>query len=473
MRSIKQRGHPVRPYQEERTLATRLDASAWRPIHTRIAVALGIGWMLDAFEVQIIGSVIPGIQHEFNLDSTQSVWINIVWFGGIALGALGFGYLADRIGRKRLFVATLILYSVAAIATAAAPDFTLFIIFRFITALGVGGEYSAVTSAISEFTPARNRGLSNGLVMSFWALGGILASVVSIVVISTLGLNWRYTLLFGVISAVYGLAARRLIPESPRWLASKGRVDEADTIVTSITAVASTTGYTDVAGPSTGRSRLHELWTHYRGRLYFGMALDFSEAAGYYGLFTAMSILVFSAATGAVPVDDGVLPYYFLIASFGALAGGIVVSFALDRIGRKPTVTFSYLAAAVSMIGCAIAAGTGSAAIVLVAFTIAAFFATCAWVSAYPTFSELFPTHLRATGIGASVAVGRVGAIIGQVVLAVTATAWGVGVMFGILGLFWLIGAAAGAIWWKFGTEARGVPLEELAPIRGDLVRTP
>ena len=447
-------------------MVSRLDASAWRPIHTRIAMALGIGWMLDAFEVQIIGSVIPGIQQEFGLDSTQSVMINIVWFGGIALGAIGFGYLADRIGRKKLFVATLILYSVAAIATAAAPDFTWFIIFRFITALGIGGEYSAITSAIAEFTPARNRGLSNGLVMTFWAVGGILASLVSIVIITTFGLSWRYTLLFAVISALYGLLARRLIPESPRWLASKGRLEEADAVVTEITGVSSPAGYSDIVDTSTGRSRFRELWANYRGRLFFGMALDFSEAAGYYGLFTAMSILVFSASTGSVPVDDGVLPVYFLIANFGALAGGVLVSFALDRIGRKPTVTFSYLAAALSMIGCAVAAGTGSATIVLVAFTVAAFFATCAWVSAYPTFSELFPTHLRATGIGASVAVGRVGAIIGQVVLAVTAATWGVAVTFGILGLFWLIGVAAGVIWWKYGTEARGVSLEDLVNAR-------
>lgn len=128
-------------------MADRLDRSVWRPIHTRVAVALGIGWMLDAFEVQIIGSVIPGIQQEFGLDSQHAVWINVIWFAGIAAGALGFGYLADRLGRKRLFVATLLLYSVAAVATAAAPNYEIFILFRFITALGVGGEYSAVTSA--------------------------------------------------------------------------------------------------------------------------------------------------------------------------------------------------------------------------------------------------------------------------------------------------------------------------------------
>jgi MFS family permease len=418
--------------------------------------------MLDAFEVQIIGSVIPGIQDEFALGSRDAVWINVVWFSGIALGALGFGYLADRIGRKRLFVATLILYSVAAIATATAPNFWWFIAFRFITALGVGGEYSAVTSAIAEFTPARSRGRTNGLVMTFWAAGGILASVVSLVVISTLGLTWRYTMLFGVISAGYGLVARRLIPESPRWLAAHGRVDEADRVVTGITGVPSPAGYVRVDPPSSGRSRLGQLWRHYRGRLCYGMALDFSEAAGYYGLFTAMSIFVFSSATGAVPVADTALPYYFLIANVGALAGGVVVSYALDRIGRRPTVAFSYTAAAVSMLGCAAAAGTGSAAAVLAGFTIAAFFATCAWVSAYPSFSELFPTHLRATGIGASVGVGRIGAVIGQVVLALAAGAFSVGTMFAALGLFWLIGAAAGALWWRYGVEARGVSLEAL-----------
>lgn len=265
-------------------MASRLDAATWRPVHTRIAVALGLGWMLDAFEVQIIGSVVPGIQQEFNLDSQQAIWINIVWFVGVALGALGFGYLADRVGRKRLFVATLIMYSLAAIATAVAPTYWLFMVFRFLTALGVGGEYSAVTSAIAEFTPARNRGRSNGLVMTFWAVGGILASLVSIVVISTLDLSWRYTMLFGVLSAGYGLLARRLVPESPRWLASRGQLAEADKVVRHITGLHSDHGYVLSAPIASTRSRLVELWRHHRRPLFYGMALDFSEAAGYYGL---------------------------------------------------------------------------------------------------------------------------------------------------------------------------------------------
>ncbi|GAC1407192.1 MAG: MFS transporter [Mycobacterium sp.] len=453
-------------------MTNRLDESPWRGAHTRIAAALGIGWMLDAFEVQIIGSVIPGIQAEFGLGAGQAVFINIIWFLGIALGALGFGYLADRVGRRKLFIATLILYSLAAVATASAPTYEIFIIFRFITALGVGGEYSAVTSAIAEFTPARGRGRSNGLVMSFWAVGGILASVVSIVVISALGLSWRYTLLFGVISAGYGLLARRLVPESPRWLASKGRLDEADQIVTQITGSSSPNGYLMTGAARGTRSALGELWANHRRKLYFGMALDFSEAAGYYGLFTAMSIFVFSAATGAVPISDDALPYFFLIANVGALAGGLLVSWALAAVGRRPTVTFSYTAAAASMLLCAAAAETGSQNLVLVAFTVAAFFATCAWVSAYPTFSEIFPTELRATGIGASVGVGRMGAVIGQVVLAETAMVFTVTTMFVVLGAFWLIGAVAGGLWWLRGVEGKGVSVEVLGAAVGAEAQT-
>lgn len=215
---------------------SRLDESPWRMIHTRIALALGVGWMLDAFEVQIIGSVIPGIQ-EFGLSSAQSVWMNVIWFTGIARGALFFGFLADKVGRRKLFVGTLLMYSVPAVLTATAQNYWMFVFFRFITALGVGGEYSAVSSAMSEFMPARSRGKSNALVMNFWAVGGILASVISILVIATLDLTWRYTLLFGVVSAAYGLVARRIIPKSPRWLESKGQLAEADRVIEEITGL--------------------------------------------------------------------------------------------------------------------------------------------------------------------------------------------------------------------------------------------
>jgi MFS family permease len=143
-------------------MTDRLDGCPWRPAHVRIAGALGVGWALDAFEVQIIGSVIPSIASEFGLSKAEQIAVFVIWFVGIGIGATLFGYLADRVGRRRLFVATLLLYSLAAIATAASPNYAVFMIFRFLTGLGVGGEYSAVASAISEFMPAAMRVCRSG-----------------------------------------------------------------------------------------------------------------------------------------------------------------------------------------------------------------------------------------------------------------------------------------------------------------------
>ena len=220
-------------------MSDRLDRAPWSALHTRIAAALGIGWALDAFEVQIIGSVIPSIAKQWHLSHGAQVWVFVVWFIGIGLGAAAFGYLADRLGRRRLFVATLVLYSLAAVASAAAPSFGVFIFFRFLTGLGVGGEYSAVASAIAEFMPARLRGRTNAAVMNMWSIGGIVAGLVGVLFVSAvLGVSgWRYALLLGAVSAMYGLYARRLIPESPRWLASQGRVAEANIVIERVSGI--------------------------------------------------------------------------------------------------------------------------------------------------------------------------------------------------------------------------------------------
>lgn len=446
-------------------MPTRLDDTPWRPLHTRILLALGIGWALDAFEIQIIGSVIQPIAGAFSLSQTdQTVWVWVVWFVGLMLGALGFGYLADRVGRRRLFVATLVLYATAAVLTASSWSFASFLLFRFLTALGVGGEYSAVASAIAEFMPARRRGQTNALVMNFWSVGGIVAGLVGILFISgVLGSRgWRYALLFGALAALYGLYARRLIPESPRWLASQGRLTEANAVIETITHAPGDAERYDPLKLAGGFTRqLRELWSEHRRTLMFGMALDFSEAAGYYGMFTFLPVFVLTR--GVVNVGAGTVPYYYVIANLGGLAGGLLVSWTLDRFGRKPTVLTAYTIAAVSVLGLAAAAGSGSPALTLVAFTLAVLCASSAWMSAYPTFSELFPTHLRATGVGVCVGFGRIGAIFGVVVLAETASTFGLWTAFLCLAGLWLIGTLASAIWWLRGVEGRGRPLEALA----------
>jgi MFS family permease len=442
-----------------------LDQATWGPLHTRILLALGVGWALDAFEIQIIGSVINPVAATFSLSKTdQTVWVWVVWFAGLMLGAVLFGYLADCVGRRRLFVATLMLYATAAVLTAFSWNFASFLAFRFATGLGVGGEYAAVPSAIAEFMPVRRRGAANALVMNFWSLGGIVAGLVGILFVSTvLGpRGWRLTLLFGAVAALYGLYARRLIPESPRWLASRGRLEEANLVIEAVTGVrGKIDGFERDAARLRLADQLAELWAQHRSKLIFGMALDFSEAAAYYGMFTFLPVFVLTQ--DAVDVGAGSIPYYYVIANLGGLAGGLLVSWTLDRVGRKPTVLGAYLLAAAMALALAAATGTRSPVLTLGAFTAAVMAASCAWMSAYPTFSELFPTHLRATAVGICVGVGRVGAIIGVVVLAVSAAIFGLWTSFLCLAGLWLVGAVAGAVWYGRGPEARGKTLEALA----------
>jgi MFS family permease len=196
-------------------------------------------------------------------------------------------------------------------------------VFRVLTGLGVGGEYSAVASAIAEFMLARARGRTNALVMNFWSVGGIVAGFVSILFVSALlGPHaWRLALLFGAVSAAYALYARRLVPESPRWLGSQHRLPEANAVIEQVTGIKRDRAeYLPEELNTSVRAQLHELWCSHRWRLVFGMTLDFSEAAGYYGLFSFIPVFVLTK--GVVDVSAGTVPYYYVIANVGALAGG-------------------------------------------------------------------------------------------------------------------------------------------------------
>ncbi|HEY0697929.1 MAG TPA: MFS transporter [Micromonospora sp.] len=450
-------------------------------MHTRILLALGIGWALDSFEVQIIGSVIRPLAEEFGLLSAKgsvepwalsAIWV--VWFTGLMIGATSFGWLADRFGRKRLFVATLVVYSIATVATAFAPNFALFLIFRFVTALGIGGEYSAVTSTIAEFMPTRRRGTATAATMNFWSIGGILSGLIGItflnafvkkeIVVGGLTLNaWRLCLLAGAIAAGYALIARRIIPESPRWLASQGRHEEARAIITDITGIPD--DGSDLVGRPNTRSlwaQMGELWSRWRGRLIYGMVLEFCATGAYYGLFTAFSAFVL--VSGQVEVAASTVPFYYLVGNLGALVGGLAVASVIDRIGRKNTVLMAYGTASISVLLLVLAATTKSPGLTMAAFTLCVFSATCSWISAYTTFAELFPTELRATGVGMSVGAGRIGGMLGVVGLSYIADGLGLVSAFSLLAVFFATGALASLVWRSRGTEARGLSLDEVSP---------
>lgn len=449
----------------------RLDRLSWSGRHTTILLALGAGWLFDSFEVQLFSSAVGPLGDYFGASVFARDTVLAVWLLGILLGALVGGRLTDRFGRRRLFVVTLVWYAGFTVLTGLAPTLGLVYLARFLAALGVGAEYAIVNAAVAEFMPARVRGRANAVVMNFWPAGAILAALLAYLLLDTLALSastsWRYMFILGGLLALVVLLFRRRIPESPRRLVSQGGHAEAARIVTDLEArggaepglVASLRGRS--ADPAPGaRTALGELIRRYPGRLALGAVLDLAEAFGYYGLFAVLSVVVLER----VHIVQADIPFFYIVGNLGGLIGGLAVSTVFDRVGHRASVVACYSGAAASVVVLAGATATGSSSWVTVAFTVANAFGTAAWTTAYPTFTELFPTHLRGAGIGASVAVGRVGAIIGTLVLPALAASIAPTVAFLVVGGFWLVGALAMAGYMLAGgIEPSGLPLEELA----------
>jgi MFS family permease len=454
----------------DETVGARLDRLAWSRLHTTIVLALGAGWLFDSFEVQMFASAVGPLGDHFGASVPARDALLAVWLTGILLGAPAGGRLTDRFGRRKLFVITLLWYAGFTVATGLAPSLGFVYVFRFLAALGVGAEYAIVNAAIAEFAPARVRGRVNALVMNFWPAGAILAALLAYLLLDTLALSsavsWRYMFILGGLIALIVLYFRRRIPESPRWLASRGRHQEAEAIVAALEQRA---GAADAAGVRAGDAgpglaeALGELVRRYPGRLALGAVLDLAEAFGYYGLFALLSVVVLAQ----VHVGQRAIPFFYIIGNLGALAGGVAMSALFDRLGHRVTVGGSYLAAAAGVGLLALATAAGSPVLVTVAFAVASAFGTAAWTSAYPMFTELFPTHLRGAGVGASVAVGRGGAIVGTLALPAIATSIGPAWSYLLVIAFWLAGAAAIAVYAaRGGTEPAGRPLEAVSAAR-------
>jgi MFS family permease len=455
------------------TLAARLDRLPWSRTHTAILLALGAGWLFDSLEVSLFGSAVGPLGSYFHATVFEQDAILAVWLGGILIGAMLGGHLADRYGRRRLFVLTLLWYAAFTVLTGASPALGFVYVLRFLAALGVGAEYAIINAAIAELMPARIRGRAGAVVMNFWPAGGILAGLLAYLLLNTFALSdavsWRYLFIGGGLLALVVLWFRRNIPESPRWLAAHGRHPEAEQVVADLEhacGVATSTPTGETSGPAASGqptvrpgvlAALGELVRRHPGRLALGATLDLAEAFGYYGIFALLSVVVLPK----VNISHAQVPFFYILGNLGALVGGLIMAIFLDRAGRHRTVAASYLLAATGVGLLAWATTSDSGTWVTVAFMAASGFATAAWTSAYPTFTELFPTHLRAVGVGTSVAVGRIGAIVGTLSLPSLATHMGATASYLLVVAFWLVGAAAiGVFHWRGGVEAATRPLE-------------
>jgi len=458
----------------------RLDRLPWSRFHRLVVVALGITWILDGLEVTLAGSVAAALQisPRLQLTAEQVGLTGSAYLAGAVLGALFFGHLTDRLGRKRLFNVTLGVYLVATALTAVSWDFYSFLLFRFLTGAGIGGEYSAINSAIQELIPARLRGrIDLAINGSFWlgAAGGALLSVVLLdpdLVGPELG--WRLAFGSGAALGLVILYLRRFLPESPRWLMIHGQPGEAARVVGEIEARVVADGHVlpTLSGSGLALGPTHRvtmvsvartLLRQYPGRTTLGLVLMAAQAFVYNAIFFTYALVL----TRFYGVQADAVGLYILPFAIGNFLGPLLLGPLFDTIGRKTMIFATYAVSGLLLAVTALLFDLGllDATTQTAMWSIVFFFASAAASAAYLTVGECFPLEIRALTIALFYAFGTLlGGVGGP---------WLFGVLIAsespreiVLG--YLLGAAlmivAALVALKLGVRAECKPLEEIAP---------
>lgn len=396
--------------QTERGLSrnARLDRLPFNAAHRKLLVASGIGWAFDAMDVGLVSFVVAAIAADphFNLNATEKSWVLSVGFVGMAIGAALGGYFADRVGRKTVFTATLVIFGLANAGMACSWTLVALLIARFIIGLGLGAELPVASTLVSEFSPTRHRGRMTVLLESFWAVGWIIAAAIGAFVIPNTGdWGWRWALLIGALPLLYAVVTRAHIPESVRFLESKGREDEAEQAVRYFEQAS---GVAPVASPKAEplpAIRTRELFGHqYLARTVAIWLTWFFVNFSYYGAFTWMPSLL-TDQFGSLTSSFG----YTLIISLAQLPGYFLAAWLVEIWGRRRTLSVFL---AVSAVAAFAFSQAGSVAAVIGFGMLLSASNLGAWGVLYAVTPEIYPTRLRGAASGAAAAVGRVAAII-------------------------------------------------------------
>jgi MFS family permease len=395
----------------ESDIPARLDRLPWTRFHTLIAVALGVTWILDGLEVTLAGSIAGALQESpvLRFSEVQVGLVGSAYLAGAVTGALFFGYLTDRLGRKRLFMVTLGLYLAATAATAFAWDFASFALFRFLTGAGIGGEYTAINSAIQEFTPARFRGrLDLAINGSFW-IGAAMGAAGAVLFLQPrlLPADWGWRAAFGIGSALglLILLLRRFIPESPRWLLLHNRLGEAEAVMAEIERHAGGRAKPDGLAPirlfaasRTSVLRMVRAILHdHRRRALLGLVLMAAQAFFYNAIFFSYALVL----TRFYAVPAASVGWYILPFALGNFTGPLLLGPLFDLVGRKPMITATYTISGLllAFVGWLFREELLDAAQLTACWTVIFFFASAAASAAYLTVSESFPLEARALAI--------------------------------------------------------------------------
>ncbi|OAH54751.1 MULTISPECIES: MFS transporter [Bacillaceae] len=384
----------------------------------------GLGWMFDAMDVGMLSFVIAALKADWDLTPQQMGWIGSVNSIGMAVGALVFGVFADRVGRKNIFIITLLMFSLASGLSALTTTLAAFLILRFFVGMGLGGELPVASTLVSESVPAKDRGRVVVLLESFWAFGWLLAAVISYFVIPSYG--WQAALVIGAVPAVYALYLRLKLPDSPAFSPSKA---EKRTIGQNMS---------DVWSKKYSRSTL-VLWVVW-----------FTVVFSYYGMFLWLpSVMVIKGFSMIQSFE------YVLIMTLAQLPGYFSAAWLIERAGRKFVLVTYLLGTAASAL---VFGNAESTSILIVSGMLLSFFNLGAWGALYAYTPEQYPAVIRGTGTGMAAAVGRIGGILGPLLVgSLVASGQSIGFIFGLFCASIVIGVIVLA---ALGRETKQVELE-------------
>jgi MFS family permease len=403
-------------------IPARLERLPWGQFHTLVVAALGITWILDGLEVTLAGSVAGALKASPSLGFTDADvgLAGSAYLLGAVAGALYFGWLTDRLGRKKLFFITIAVYLTATALTGASWNAWSFFLFRFLTGAGIGGEYAAINSTIQELVPARYRGFTDLVINgSFW-IGAALGALVAVALLNPAlidpEIGWRLAFLVGAGLGIIVFVMRMWIPESPRWLIIHGRAPEAEAAVADIEerfrkSGAALAAVDDSAGIRL-RSRDHTplsevfetLFRKYRARTLVGLVLMAAQAFFYNAIFFTYALVL----TKFYSVEADRVGWYILPFAAGNFMGPVVLGRLFDTLGRRRMISITYALSGLLLVGCGALFEQNllTALTQTIGWMIVFFFASPAASAAYLTVSETFPIEIRAVTIAIFYAIG-------------------------------------------------------------------
>ena len=389
----------------------------------RLLLTSGMGWMFDAMDVGLLSFLLAALAADWHLTKGQLGWLASLNSIGMAVGAVMFGMWADRIGRKHVFIITLLLFSLASGLSAFATGLTMLMVLRFLIGMGLGGELPVASTYVSERVPAHERGRVVVLLESFWALGWILAALIGYFVIPDYG--WRVAMLISAAPAVYALYLRRGLDDDRPSAAARAAVEP-------------------------WHMRFAKLWhSEHRRSTIVLWTLWFTIVFSYYGMFLWLPTVMVGKGFSMIKSFE-----YVLIMTLAQLPGYFTAAWLIERMGRKfvLVVYLSGTAASAWLFGQA-----ESQNMLMLAGGLLSFFNLGAWGALYAYSPENYPAPIRASGVGTAAGVGRIGGILGPLAIPfLGAQGWSTGTIFGLFAFAIAVGAVTVLL---LGRETKGVTI--------------